>query len=166
MPIAVSAPHAGTICHSGRLVSGCPDTVEGFAASLHRSRPPGDPLTERELSWPCRMRRLARTQLLWWDVEELTETVDVLVSELVTNAVQHGHGTTVTTRLSRTATYLCVEVVTGAGGPGRPCPRIAGPEDEGGRGLFLVNALSDTWGVSSDGTLTWCVLATSAGDGR
>ncbi|MEO3972472.1 ATP-binding protein [Streptomyces sp. CAU 1734] len=167
MPVTALPPHARTRRHLGLLAAGAPGTVIGFEVSLTRSGRAGDSPTEQERSWPCRMRRLARLRLRHWGVEELAETVDVLISELVTNAVRHGHGRTVTTRLTRTATYLCVEVVTGAGDPGcRPRARVAGPDDEGGRGLFLVNALADVWGVGADGSTTWCVLAVVPGGDR
>jgi hypothetical protein len=39
-------------------------------------------------------------------------------------------------------------------------PRLSdvATDSETGRGLFLVDALADRWGVSADGTTTWCTL--------
>ncbi|MFE7243038.1 ATP-binding protein [Streptomyces sp. NPDC057580] len=45
-----------------------------------------------------------------------------------------------------------------------PCePRCAGPNDENGHGLLLVEPLAETWGVSPDGTTTWCSLSLTEG---
>ncbi|MER5756906.1 ATP-binding protein [Streptomyces sp. NPDC002088] len=49
------------------------------------------------------------------------------------------------------------------GCPDLPVLRHAGPDDEGGRGLLLVESLAETWGVSPDGTTTWCSLPLTKG---
>ncbi|WP_422938896.1 SpoIIE family protein phosphatase [Streptomyces albidoflavus] len=83
---------------------------------------------------PGRARRLARAALARWGLEELTDSVELLVSEVVTNAVRYA-SRPVTLRLLRTD-VLRVEV--GDDVPQLPRLRQARATDEGGRGLYLV----------------------------
>ncbi|MEO3978657.1 ATP-binding protein [Streptomyces sp. CAU 1734] len=165
MPLtAVSTPHAATVRHFGHMNTGVPDITAGFDVTFARTTERGGPVTAPDRTLPAQMRRLARVQLRLWGLAELIETVDVLVSELVTNGVRHGHGTALATRLWRTRGHVWISVTGGPGarhGAGRT--RVAGPGDEGGRGLLLVGALSDGWGVSADGACTWCVLVVPTG---
>ncbi len=68
------------------------------------------------------------------------------VAELVANAVRHA-GTTVTLELSVAAGSLTVGVCDGSAVV--PVPRRAGGNDEDGRGLAIVSAVSQEWGVES-----------------
>jgi len=52
--------------------------------------------------------------------------------------------------------HLLIEVRDGS--HELPVPGDAALDDEEGRGLFLVEAIADGWGVSPDGTTTWCSL--------
>jgi serine phosphatase RsbU (regulator of sigma subunit)/anti-sigma regulatory factor (Ser/Thr protein kinase) len=103
-----------------------------------------------------RSRRLVRRALHRWGLEELAESVELLVSEVVTNAVQHA-GRPITLRLLRTD-ILRVEV--GDDAPQLPRMRHATPQDENGRGLFLVNRLAQRWGATrlSAGKVVWFEL--------
>jgi len=103
------------------------------------------------------MRRITRAQLRHWDLTTLTDDATLAVSELVTNAIKHGKGQPVGLRVRRSADELRIEVTDGTPTPARL--RSAGMADENGRGLFLVAALAKEWGVSPDGTMTWCSLA-------
>lgn len=76
-------------------------------------------------------------------------TVSLLVSELVTNALVHG-GSAVAVELARQDDVVHV-TVRDANGVDLPELRTPGPQEEGGRGLRLVSALTDRWGVGSDG---------------
>jgi serine/threonine-protein kinase RsbW len=91
--------------------------------------------------------------------EQAAEVV-LVVSELVANAIEHGHGT-VTLRLWHTDSDLCVEVIDDNPAPARL--RAAGDDDEFGRGLLLVAALCRNWGASDDGRATWCTFPVPAG---
>ncbi|MFT2020112.1 SpoIIE family protein phosphatase, partial [Streptomyces sp. 796.1] len=102
-------------------------------------------------------RRLARRALSRWDLEELTDPVELLVSEVVTNAVRYAERP-ITLRLLRTDVLRC-EV--GDDVPQLPRLRQARPSDEGGRGLYLVNRMARRWGATrlSTGKVVWFELA-------
>lgn len=91
---------------------------------------------------PTARTRLA-DQLKAWGLEEHAFTMELVVSELVTNALQHASGT-VTLRLILDDALIC-EVSDGSSTS--PHPRKAQPLEEGGRGLFLVGQLADRWGT-------------------
>ena len=102
-------------------------------------------------------RRLARRALARWGLEEeLSDTVELLVSEVVTNAVRYAERP-ITLRLLRTDRLRC-EV--GDDVPQLPRLRQARATDEGGRGLFLVNRLARRWGATrlSTGKVVWFEL--------
>ncbi|MFF0449361.1 SpoIIE family protein phosphatase [Streptomyces sp. NPDC004609] len=107
---------------------------------------------------PGRARRLARRALARWGMEELSDAVELLVSEVVTNAVRYAERP-VTLRLLRTDVLRC-EV--GDDSPQLPRQRKARDTDEGGRGLFLVNRLARRWGATrlSSGKVVWFELPT------
>ncbi|MFJ2963485.1 PAS domain S-box protein [Streptomyces collinus] len=79
-----------------------------------------------------------------WDCAHRADDVRLLVSEVLTNAVQHAEGP-VALHLRRTATELAVEVSDLS--PQLPQPRLAAQDEESGRGLVLVDTLADSWGV-------------------
>ncbi len=91
-------------------------------------------------------RRLVRAACAVWRLDDLAEDGALIVSELVSNAVQH-------------ARRDSIRVVIDRPGPGRvrvgvvdfsttrPVRKTPGPEDEGGRGLALVNELAESWGA-------------------
>lgn len=101
-------------------------------------------------------RRLIRRALDRWGLEELTDSVELLVSEVVTNAVRYA-GRPITLRLLRTDVLRC-EV--GDDTPQLPRLRHAGIQDENGRGLFLVQRLAQRWGATrlSAGKVVWFEL--------
>ncbi|MCX4819109.1 SpoIIE family protein phosphatase [Streptomyces sp. NBC_01142] len=115
---------------------------------------------EPEDAAPGRARRLARRALVRWGLEELSDSVELLVSEVVTNAVRYAERP-VTLRLLRTDVLRC-EV--GDDSPQLPRQRRARDTDEGGRGLFLVNRLARRWGATrlSTGKVVWFELPTRA----
>ncbi|WP_030666592.1 SpoIIE family protein phosphatase [Streptomyces cellulosae] len=111
---------------------------------------------EPEEMAPGRARRLARRALSRWDMEELSDSVELLVSEVVTNAVRYATRP-ITLRLLRTDVLRC-EV--GDDVPQLPRLRQARATDEGGRGLYLVNRLARRWGATrlSTGKVVWFEL--------
>jgi serine phosphatase RsbU (regulator of sigma subunit)/anti-sigma regulatory factor (Ser/Thr protein kinase) len=111
---------------------------------------------EPEDAAPGRARRLARRALSRWGMEDLTDSVELLVSEVVTNAVRYA-SRPITLRLLRTDVLRC-EV--GDDVPQLPRLRQARATDEGGRGLYLVNRLARRWGATrlSTGKVVWFEL--------
>lgn len=90
----------------------------------------------------ARARELAREQLAAWQLDALGDTAELLVSELVTNALRYGEGT-IRLRLLLDRTLVCEVWDAGQVQPRR---RRAHDTDEGGRGLQLVDLLSTSWG--------------------
>ncbi|MGW0538038.1 ATP-binding protein [Streptomyces sp. NPDC003032] len=91
----------------------------------------------------------------WVVPASLVEDVVLIVSELVTNAVVHGRGNVHVSMLQLYA-GLHIEVADES-----TTPAVMGCGDAeaiGGRGLRLVAGSCDCWGVSDDGTITWCLL--------
>ncbi|MFJ5797976.1 SpoIIE family protein phosphatase [Streptomyces decoyicus] len=88
-------------------------------------------------------RALAGRQLSEWGLDELLFTTELIVSELVTNAIRHGTGP-ITLRLIRQDALICE--VSDASSTS-PRLRHARTTDEGGRGLFIVAQLTRRWGT-------------------
>jgi hypothetical protein len=90
------------------------------------------------------------------ELPQLGDTAELLVSELVTNAVRHATGP------SSLQVLLLDEIVSFSVADAKtPCP--AAPHDvrdEGGRGLQLVSLLSHRWGARAtvSGKVVWCDL--------
>ncbi|MET8448943.1 SpoIIE family protein phosphatase [Streptomyces sp. NPDC005209] len=93
-------------------------------------------------------RRLVRAQLLEWGLYDAVDTAELLVSEVVSNAVRHGGGDRIGLRLVRTDALLC-EVTDDE--PALPTLLGAGTHDESGRGLRVVSRLAREWGASAAG---------------
>lgn len=107
--------------------------------------------------WVGRLRRISTAKLHNWGLAVLMDDAKLLVSELVTNALRYGEGEGIEFRLVITVDELLIAVNDGSAH--RPELKVVGDSSETGRGLFLVAALADDWGVSPDGTTTWCTLS-------
>lgn len=95
-----------------------------------------------------RARRAARTMLTDWRLEPLVEDVDLVVSELVTNALLHsgdanGAADPIRFELDLRGRTLTCRVVDSS--PLPPRPEEAAETAESGRGLILVEALASAW---------------------
>ncbi|MGV9556276.1 ATP-binding protein [Streptomyces sp. NPDC003401] len=122
----------------------------------------GDP-TEAEVQLASRpesaatARRLTQVVLLrhWQLTPAMTEDAVLLVSELVGNAVRHTGARVFGLRLRRRRGWIRVEVRDPS--RGLPCLMPVQETDVSGRGLFLVDELSDRWGVDllPRGKTTW-----------
>ena len=122
---------------------------------------------------PC--ARLHARQVLWeWAVPVDVDTAELLVSELVTNGLKAAWAThsdpPISLTLSASGNVLAIEVWDG--NPHPPVLRelddgVPPLDDESGRGLFLVHALSEKWGWyptgNPAGKVTWCELQGAAG---
>lgn len=106
---------------------------------------------------PAARRFLAR-QCDAWACEIPLAEAEVVISELVTNAVVHA-STAVEVRLVLVDGMLRIEVADHGGG--LPDVRAPSPGDAHGRGLVLVNGLSSAWGVEplADGKCVWAELS-------
>jgi GAF domain-containing protein/anti-sigma regulatory factor (Ser/Thr protein kinase) len=102
----------------------------------------------------ARARVLSTEQLDAWQLEELSFITELVVSELVTNAIRYG-SPPIQLRLVRDTALIC-EVSDGSNTA--PHLRRARVSDEGGRGLLLVAQLTQRWGTrhSSNGKTIWC----------
>ncbi|MEU2686857.1 SpoIIE family protein phosphatase [Streptomyces hygroscopicus] len=98
-------------------------------------------------------RALTTRQLAKWGLEPLVFTTELIVSELVTNAIRHARGPIVL-RLIHSQVLIC-EVYDGS--LSAPHLRRARTTDEGGRGLFLIAQLASRWGsrYTRDGKTIW-----------
>ena len=118
---------------------------------------------------PC--ARLHARHLVWeWGLNGLAESTELLVSELVTNAVKATAGredqTALRLRLSSDNARVLIEVWDAD--PQPPAPKdlsedgTPDPQEEGGRGLFLVATLSTRWDwyltQEPAGKVVWCEL--------
>ncbi|MGR8008092.1 ATP-binding protein [Streptomyces hypolithicus] len=108
-------------------------------------------------------REFTRTALADWGVYERMGDVLLCVSELATNVLLHGvppgRGFRLHLYLERPGP-LRVEVHDSGGGH----PKVREPDGESGRGLLLVAALADCWGVGErdPGKVVWCEFAKAA----
>jgi serine phosphatase RsbU (regulator of sigma subunit)/anti-sigma regulatory factor (Ser/Thr protein kinase) len=112
---------------------------------------PGEP---RQVA---RCRRLVRETLTGWQLGELRDTVELLVSELVTNAIQHAGGD-IRLRLQRDEDGLLCEVCDNTRTP--PELQELSATAERGRGILLVKELSRRWGYrrTASGKVVWFTL--------
>ena len=101
---------------------------------------------------------LAR-QMSQWGLDHLSGDVELIVSELVTNATQHAGGVRSIAITARDG-YIRVEVADPD--PTPPSLRSPGTGENSGRGLLLVAALSRAWGVrpEGDGKVVWAEVRT------
>lgn len=96
-----------------------------------------------ELGSAATARRLTRATLADWGFENQVEVAELLVSELVGNALDHGRGRVRLSFFARDGLLRC-EVEDAD--PELPRMRAADLDAEDGRGLFLVDVLSQGWG--------------------
>lgn len=138
-----------------------PDTPElqGAAVLLARARAmPEDRYATWELphdkTAPATARRLTSRTLADWHVDGDTgDATELIVSELVTNAVRYG-SPPVELRLILDRGLTC-EIRDGSSTA--PYMKYAGAVDEGGRGLFIISQLASLWGTryASEGKTVW-----------
>jgi anti-sigma regulatory factor (Ser/Thr protein kinase) len=102
---------------------------------------------------PREARRFVTTTLAQWSTApDGAEVVELLTSELVTNAVLHAR-TSITLRVRRNGSAVRVEVVDTS--PALPTARLYSEDAVTGRGLQLVESLARAWGVEpGQGTKT------------
>lgn len=100
--------------------------------------------------------------------EDLTARAELVVSELATNALRHGGGD-VRVGVRCDDSEIRIEVADSS--PAPPRPRTPPPDDPGGRGMLVVDAVADAWGVElvaggAGGKVVWFVLHRHDRDGH
>jgi anti-sigma regulatory factor (Ser/Thr protein kinase) len=113
-------------------------------------------------------RRVLRHMLCEWQLENMADPAALLLSELVTNAVEASPGRAcrkpgklpmIGLAIRLTPASLVLEVWDAS--PLRPVPQDAGIAGDRGRGLLLIDALADSWGhrAADGGKIVWCEVA-------
>ena len=126
---------------------------EPTIASLRDSPTEGDALARYwRFYWA-----VADAQLAAWGLSQVAFTLELVVSELVTNAIRYGEAP-IQLRLIREDTLICE--VSDASSTA-PHLRRARTMDEGGRGLFIVAQLTERWGTrhGPEGKTIWSELS-------
>ncbi|AZP18115.1 ATP-binding protein [Streptomyces aquilus] len=108
------------------------------------------------------LRRIMRLHLGIWGLHDISDEAQLCVSELVSNVITHvGLGTPTTLAVSMNGTHLRIEIHDP---DTRALPTLMDAEagSETGRGMALVDAVADRWGVllRADRKVTWCELDT------
>jgi anti-sigma regulatory factor (Ser/Thr protein kinase) len=112
---------------------------------------------------PC--ARLHARQVLWeWGLSQFSENAEMLVAELMTNAIQASLSAErilpVRLRLSSDQSRLLIQVQDTNRYP--PAPAGSAGDDEGGRGLLIVDAISTKWGWDTkedhSGKTVWALI--------
>ncbi|WP_285498356.1 ATP-binding SpoIIE family protein phosphatase, partial [Streptomyces hygroscopicus] len=103
------------------------------------------------------VRAQAMRQLAEWGLDEVAFTAELVISELITNAIRHATGP-IRVQLLRDRALICEVSDTSSTSPHL---RYAATTDEGGRGLFLVAQFAERWGTryTADGKVIWAELA-------
>ena len=162
--LRLASPQSGVVVFTGTYVEdslGVRPLVEGYVtksadldllvkllAEIGSETPLRAPATVElacDRRSPAQARRFVREHCAW-AAEEIVDAAELVVTELVTNAVVHAQ-TSCELRLFRADERLRIEVDDR--GNGSPDVRVAGARDENGRGLVLVSAMSSAWGVVS-----------------
>jgi serine/threonine-protein kinase RsbW len=125
----------------------------GYAIPMHR-------LLVRDDHAPEQARRALRE--LGDDIGQRQPDAELIISELVTNAVKHSDGPTeepVELVLEAQGDSLRIEVCDAGNGFLRAAVQNRAPTDSGGWGFVIVEAIADAWGVRHNGkTCAWAVL--------
>ncbi|MER6620619.1 MULTISPECIES: ATP-binding protein [unclassified Streptomyces] len=122
-------------------------------------------------------RRLVSHRLHAWGhvhTSPANETLTLIAAELTANAVRHGHvpGRDFHVCLTETEDGTLRIEVSDTRAERHPAPGTPGPDGESGRGLLLVDALADDWGVlprpTGPGKTVWaqCAPVTAARETR
>jgi len=146
---------AAVVLAAGRAVArrGARHRVEVGVAG-HRAQP----------GYVDRLARAAiRQAVTSWGLDALSDVAELLASELVANAAEHGSGQPITLALRQQATLggrpgIVCEVSDTS--PALPRPRLVQPDSERGRGLAIVADLATDSGVTAkpDGKTAWFTL--------
>ncbi|GAB7029871.1 hypothetical protein JCM4914_13320 [Streptomyces platensis subsp. malvinus] len=124
-------------------------------------------LPARRTSVPEARKRVQTLLVEWGAAQQVRDDVELVVSELFTNAVRHTGSEKVGCEIALIGAHIRIEI-TDEGDAGGAAPKVqpGTPDQECGRGLFLVGALSDGWGSrpadSGRGRVVWADLPYSS----
>jgi anti-sigma regulatory factor (Ser/Thr protein kinase) len=107
-------------------------------------------------------RRVVRDACLAWDLPQLVDDAELLVTEIVANAVRHAGGP-VDLVVTRSVRYLRMAVRDRSHAP--PVRTVSDPETSaGGRGLLILDAVAAGWGTADtlNGKVVWATLRIGA----
>ena len=114
---------------------------------------------QRTLSAPSLARRYLQRELSAPMAPACLSEIILLTSELVANAVEHASTDQIELTVVDGPSVTRIEVSSpGNAWGGRPRMQRAHVDDVGGRGLFLVDRLSDRWGIREDEASVWFEL--------
>jgi anti-sigma regulatory factor (Ser/Thr protein kinase) len=160
---------ASTVRAPADAVAGLPERDSGAGRAFHpdRDKPRHTVLELAAMpsAVPC-ARLHARHVVAEWEMPTIAETVELLVSELITNAITEAvriskpDASVVSMRLTAGIGAVLVEVHDSS--PRLPEPRNAQTDTEHGRGLMLVGMISARWGVCplpGHGKIVWCIAS-------
>lgn len=132
-----------------------PNTAVGVARTVPvytavQSAATGDPAYSQSMPCTASSARLARqlvtSALHTWALSPLADTAVLVASELVTNAVAHTQCRNIRVTITRIGVFK-VRVAVVDKSRTRPTPRVEATSGESGRGLAVVEAVSDRWGA-------------------
>ncbi|WP_405609314.1 SpoIIE family protein phosphatase [Streptomyces sp. NBC_00076] len=113
---------------------------------------PGDPEALAEA------RHMVRAAVAAWGARDRSDEIELVADELITNALMHTEGSAIVTLRAYTGSDRCLRVEVEDSSSALPRRREAGESGVSGRGLLLVDLLTDVWGVEArgGGKCVWC----------
>lgn len=113
---------------------------------------PGDPEALSEA------RHMIRAAVTAWGARDRSDEIELVADELITNALMHTEGSAVVTLRALTGSDRRLRVEVEDASSALPRRREAGESGVSGRGLLLVDLLTDVWGVEArgGGKCVWC----------
>lgn len=117
-----------------------------------------------------RARGHVRTVALEWGLPDLTDTAELLASELVTNAIQASgrlkpadRAAIPVVRVRVVSDQISMVIHVWDASSELPTRKDIGPDEEGGRGLLLVDTLGKEWGTyrEAQGKVVWVMITSS-----
>ncbi|CAM5738545.1 hypothetical protein [Streptomyces afghaniensis 772] [Streptomyces afghaniensis] len=119
---------------------------------LQRHVAPGDPAALVDA------RHMIRTAVGVWGARERADDIELVADELITNALMHTEGSAIVTLRVLTGSERRLRVEVEDSSSALPRRREAGESGVSGRGLLLVELLTDVWGVEArgGGKAVWC----------
>lgn len=142
--------------HVAATATLAPHQADAESAYLHRDvfRLPAQGASVKEA------RHRIGERLRQWGVDgDVDDDAALVISELFTNALVHTDSSEITCRVQTTAHTVYLAITDQGMGP--TGPQVREPDAESGRGLILVNALAEVWGVTNEhgtGRTVWAIL--------